>query len=512
MESAWLGTQIPPRTSSLPSHRPHTPISRSDKGHLPYSPSGVHENCFSPSKSPGGTKARTLVRRNHINRGVMKGEIHRDEQIYLTQKGPRVFVYISYAEQLSSKNVGEDQLSPAEEKATKKMHHHQDHPQQAREIPVKVGKEKSGAVGGGADMTWSSGLSYSQHIGPRVITPAQEEMDISVESLKASELTIAPTSATTSSDGLNRNHKPILVEKRNTISNTRHRAEHLRGHHIHSKTKTSRGSKDEAPNNLVLDSTFSTGGVVLRCLSYILYIMGTLLAVIVILEMSRYIQDTREEIHQVRKEMKRFQSVFESVYGVSFGDARWRRVRIHQDGDLVVLVRGKSIEEPFERLLSSHTVDIDRDAFWVEHKGFQDKDSDFGQSMDSGDNDYLFRKKHTQGYENSHKKQPVEGSEEGGGEEADSMHFGVDDDADYTSAHKDAAAKIQDLRKPKIDNSVAMATWDSRDKRLYPWEHMREVITYALEKYEGLTEDAKQTMKYSWNKFLRAWRNVWYMT
>jgi len=48
--------------------------------------------------------------------------------------------------------------------------------------------------------------------------------------------------------------------------------------------------------------------------------------------------------------------------------------------------------------------------------------------------------------------------------------------------------------------------------RLYPWEHMRDVIALALEKYEDLAVEAKQTMKDSWDRFLRAWRNVWYMT
>ena len=505
MELAWLGTQIPPRTSSLSPHRPHTPISRSGKGHLPYSPGGVHENYFSLSRSPGSTKATTSVRRNHINREALKGEIHRDEQIYLTRKGPRIFVYISHAEQLSSKSVGEEQPSPAKEKPTRKIQCYQHQIQQeARGIPVIAGNEKPDAAGCGPDLTWISGLGYPQPIDPRVIAQAQEEMDISLEPLKVSAPVIAPTSATTSSDGLDRKGSPqnMLVEKRGTIPSSRRRSERIRGHHIHGKAKVPKG---EALNNLVLGYTLSAGSVVLRYMSYILYIMGALLGVMVILEISRYIQDTREEIHQVRKEMKRFQSVFESVYGVSFGDARWRRVRIHQDEDLVVLVRGESIEEEamsFEHLLSSPSVDIDKDALWVEYKGFQNKDSDNEQNMEknSWDKAFLFRKKHAQSHEASHKEQ---------GEEPDDMRFGVDSDAGYTSAHKGAKVKA---RKPIIDGSMAVATWGSRDKRLYPWEHMREVITYALEKYEGLAEDAKQTVKYSWNKFLRAWRNVWYMT
>lgn len=515
METAWLGTQIPPRISSLSPHLPYTPISRSDKGHLPYSSAVVHEDCFSPSKSPGSTKGRTSVRRNHINRGTLKGEIHRDEQIYLTRKGPRIFVYISYTEQLFSKSVSEGQLSPAKEKPTKNVQRHQHQPKQkARGIPVQVGIEGSDEAGGGADMAWSSGLSYPQSIDARVVAQAQEEMDISLESLKASEPTIAPTSATTSSDALGRkdsSHKHMLVEKRSTISSAHRRSENIRGYRVQSKAKALGESKGKALNNLVSGYSLSVGGIVLRCLGYILYIIGILLAVMIMLEISRYIQDTREEIHQVRKEMKRFQSVFESVYGVSFGDARWRRVRIHQDGDLVVLVRGKSIEEralSLEQLLSSPSVDIDKDALWVEHMSFQNKNNDDGHSMErnSGDNTYLFRKKHARSYEASHKKQ---GSGEGEGEEADDMHFGLDGG---TSVHTEAKVKTQDFQKPIIDNSMAVATWGSRDKRIYPWEQMREVITYALEKYEGLAEDAKHTVKYSWNRFLRAWRNVWYMT
>lgn len=464
-----------------------------------------------PSQAPSGSRGRASGRNsNHMRRGTLKGEIHREEGIYVTRAGAKVYLYTPIEKRArKTETVKKVPGSPPELREE-----HSSSQGQANHGKLNIGETPQRlATGTNRAQNLSSvdvGSSNLQSRGARSPRPLQVQRNMTTDSFE-SEPTVAPTSETTSSGGVDKEgftgNIAVKAERSKSVSCTRCSSKKCQSKAILGISNDLQYSIMEIPP--LSKPPRSVWSVLQTLLKYIFYIFLLSVFSILVFEAGAKISGIMDEISQVRNEMRAFQNVFQSVYGVHFGDARWRRVRIHQGGDVVVLVIGEAKDGgamSVKKLLEGGAADIHKDALWLEPNSVPE-DTDTGAP------------ENTQRKETVHRKNPVfqEGLvDKGSANWADdgrvmdgniAIEEGVEE-----GGNTRLQTKARDETTPSKDD-FSLAPWgDRKEPRLYPWEHVREVVSYALEKCEFIAGEAKETVKDSWAKFLRAWRNVWYMT
>ncbi|KAF8425935.1 hypothetical protein EV426DRAFT_662276 [Tirmania nivea] len=513
IELNWLDASIPPRSSSLSPHRSETTASRSgtfNRGRLPFSPSRVYDDIV-PSQTPGGSRGQTSGwNSSHMRRGTLKGEIHREEGLYVTRTGAKVFLYIAIEKRVrKTETVKKVPGSPPELKEE-----HSSSQGQVNHGKFNIGETPQGpvskATGTNRVLNVSSvdaGLSNPHSHGVRSL---QVQREVTTDFFE-SEPTVAPISETTSSDGVDKEgftrNIATKAEKSRSVSCARCSSKKLQSKIISGVSSDLRPSTIEMPP--LSKPPWLVWSVLQTLLNYILYMFLLCVFSILVFEAGAKISDIMDEISQVRNEMRAFQNVFQSVYGVHFGDARWRRVRIHQGGDVVVLVIGEAKDGgamSVKKLLEGEAAEIHKDALWLEPNAAA-KDAD------------TYAPENTQRKEAVHRRNPVfqEGFVDKGSANWAEDEGVVDKDIAIKEGVEGGGnmrfrRKVRDETTP-FEDDFSLAPWgDRKELRLYPWEHVREVVSYALEICEFIAEETKESVKDSWAKFLRAWRNVWYMT
>lgn len=466
------------------------------------------------SQAPGGSRGRVSgMNSNHMCRGTLKGEIHREEGLYVARAGAKVYLYTPIEKGIRrAETVKKVPGSPPELR--------EEHSSSQGQVAVSQGKcnineTPQGPVSEAARTNRPQNVSSVNIVssnpesrGVRSARPLQVQRNITTDSFE-SEPTVAPTSETTSSDvgkeGFTRNIV-TKAERSKSASCTRCSSKKRQSKDI---SRISSGLQSSTMEMPPLSKPPQSGWSVLQVLlKYTIYIFLLCFLSIFVFEARVKISDLMDEISQVRNEMRAFQSVFESVYGVSFGDARWRRVRIHQGGDVVVLVIGDAKNGgamSVKKLLEGETVQIDKDALWLEPNSAPrdvDTDTEGGETAQRRKlvHNHQFLK---EGRTNKGSASWAEGERDMG------ENIGI---KERVEEHGDMGHGGVGGRAALPGPGSSLVPWGVGEPRLDPWEHVREVVSYALEKCEFIAEEAKETVKGSWARFLRAWRNVWYMT
>lgn len=475
---------------------------------------------------------------NHMRRGTLKGEIHRDEGVYVARSGARIFIYTPTMRAL----VTERNRSPKPATVKKvpgsppelRDEHSEGQGQEEQEeespntdrLPIKTGL----GVAEMSDIVQDISQTEPRRSHPGSPGAQSPKVRHSVANETAQSLEPGPTAVsilkTTPDENFNRGFYSSKPDAEYRKISRRLSKDKSKNSKIDTTKSTSAGKLGASEGLTTSRGSWSWGSLVWSLIKFCLLSTFFMIFSILLLEGYRLVVDTREEIYQVRNQMRRFQNMFEDVYGVNFGDVRWRRVRIHQDGDLVVLVRGDAIKEgtlSLDNIFSTKASGIDKDALWMEKKPEKKPESLYGATNEepkTAKHDkklFLFRKKsQAQKSEASNQANSGAGKANWAQEEwavGEESFFDKELKAEDYVNELEEKERINDYGRTRDDSTTAVATLGhTKDARLYPWEQMREVFAYAFEKYEDIAGEAKEVMTDSWGRFLEAWKSLWYMT
>ena len=454
----------------------------------PSSPNQIYQD-FLISRTSERLRWKNPDPTRHMRRKELLGEVHRDGEVYITRRGMRVFIYIPQAvhpkptempPQMKGKLVKEFE-GPISRSLTDGLRGPMGRSHDEQTITEAItrsgndSREKPALVG--RKSTNDDGPRIPQ-CGPLRMPKIIESSNINSSdgASPACNTTPIPLSLTPSPERIDGEGftREITTTK---IVETRNRSKKRRIAEV-------KGSPQNI--DIVQDVPLQTHSLNYRAMvvcRYILLIVITFIAIASFLETRlarEELRATNEEMYQLKNQMRVFRNIFEGVYGVSFGDARWKRVRINQDVDVVVLVRGpKESQQSFIKIPWNDPSQIDRDAYWEER--IREKEEFIKKRL-----------QHSQNANQQHGNRLVDG-----------------DNGRVKQLHERTADFKALATKQRGD---IMALSHSTDQHLYPWEGVKNMLANALGKSGEIAGEAVHVVKDSWTEFLRLWRAVWYMT
>ncbi|KAF8473328.1 hypothetical protein BDZ91DRAFT_790106 [Kalaharituber pfeilii] len=442
-----------------------------------YSPSNVYQD-FLASRAPGRSRTQRAERKSHLCRGTLKGEVYRDESLYITRKGVRIYIYVPQSEVIGIRSRGGihdakvfnqggavilDPPKPGLEGRSQSE-------KRIRLSKINTGKEalKGRTLRGGKaqepthnERTIGHGIAFQSFVVKSSQSMQSSSQDVLVDvasfdsqEVASSSLIAAPkisldsTQSITLSkdrtiDNVNGEHTtkkamPITLEVERSMSSAKRKRQSQCTNLIVSNTAEEH--KQGAMNNTekTVEGNAAMNYSIIPLITSALAFVITLFAI--------------HEVKEVRSEIGRLKDTFENAYGY-LEDVRWRRLRI-QEEEYEVMIRGRSLE--------GH--DCLKEFYCGENMG------------------------------------------------------GSQDERDNSAVYDDLFEEVLQVEEltDNVDTNhhgVAVAKWtQTSGLQLFPWCEVKRVIDLALDKSWAIAQETKHVAKDSWNKFLRAWKAVWYMT
>ncbi|KAI5809015.1 hypothetical protein DFH27DRAFT_248294 [Peziza echinospora] len=312
-----------------------------------------------------------------------------------------------------------------------------------------------------------------------------------------------------------------------TTTTTRHRR-HANNNIAREKTKEKKTSS----------SSSSSSGSALQTILWLFWKMLQLAVMCIIMSIVltgcvgvyKNTRNVIREFSEVRDEMRKFNEMFESVYGVEFGAGGWKRVQMREEGDLLVLVRGAALEggDVVLKRVTGDGVGGNKDGkgFWNEDpKGKKQEEGNGGNADGKHDGDEVptpgggkqdksnnirAQQARKKGFAAAHEDN-VDGNagmahsnNKNDHDDDSSLKQQSDDGTTMTSKDTTAGSADKTSTEDEAEHTatMAVAAW-GRDPKLhsYPWMGVKRAVVAA----KDIVED-------SWTNFLRAWKAVWYMT